>query len=82
MRLCFITRWPNLQKLKRARAGLYYQQQRSKVNTHQASVRSLAFKWIRVLYRCWKAKEPYNESKYLKALRDRNSPLLFKEKAC
>lgn len=63
-------------------AGIYYQQQRSKGNTHQSSVRSLAFKWIRVLYRCWKAKEPYNESKYLKALRDRNSPLLFKEKAC
>jgi transposase len=63
-------------------AGLYYQQQRSKGNTHQSSVRSLAFKWIRVLYRCWKTKEPYDESKYLKALRDRNSPLLFKEKAC
>jgi len=63
-------------------AGIYYQQQRSKGNTHQSSVRSLAFKWIRVLYRCWKTKEPYDESKYLKALRDRNSPLLFKEKAC
>jgi transposase len=63
-------------------AGLYYQQQRSKGNTHQSSVRSLAFKWIRVLYRCWKTKEPYEESKYLKALRDRNSPLLCKEKAC
>lgn len=63
-------------------AGIYYQQQRSKGNTHQSSIRSLAFKWIRVLYRCWKTKEPYNESKYLKALRDRNSPLLFKEKAC
>ncbi|MDX2368304.1 MAG: IS110-like element ISCps5 family transposase [Colwellia sp.] len=63
-------------------AGIYYQQQRSKGNTHQSSVRSLAFKWIRILYRCWKTKEPYDESKYLKALRDRNSPLLFKEKAC
>ena len=63
-------------------AGIYYEQQRSKGNTHQSSIRSLAFKWIRVLYRCWKAKEPYDESKYLKALRDRNSPLLFKEKAC
>ncbi|MCJ8296202.1 MAG: IS110 family transposase [Colwellia sp.] len=63
-------------------AGIYYQQQRSKGNSHQSSIRSLAFKWIRVLYRCWKTKEPYNESKYLKALRDRNSPLLFKEKTC
>ncbi|MCJ8321308.1 MAG: IS110 family transposase [Colwellia sp.] len=63
-------------------AGIYYQQQREKGNTHQSSVRALAFKWIRILYRCWKTKEPYSEAKYLKALRERNSPLLFKEKAC
>ncbi|MBA6297282.1 IS110 family transposase, partial [Colwellia sp. MB02u-9] len=55
---------------------------REKGNTHQAAVRSLAFKWIRIVFRCWKTKEPYNEAKYLKALIDRNSPLLFKEKAC
>ena len=63
-------------------AEIYYQQQREKGNTHQAAVRSLAFKWVRIVYRCWKTKEPYNEAKYLKALSDRNSPLLFKEKAC
>jgi hypothetical protein len=63
-------------------AEIYYQQQREKGNTHQAAVRSLAFKWIRIVFRCWKTKEPYNEAKYLKALSDRNSPLLFKEKAC
>lgn len=49
-------------------------------SVHQSSVRSLAFKWIRILYRCWKAKEPYSEAKYLKALKERNSLLLFKEK--
>lgn len=63
-------------------AGIYYQQQRGKGNTHQSSVRSLAFKWIRILYRCWKTKVAYSEAKYLKALKERNSPLLFKEKAC
>ena len=63
-------------------AEIYYQQQREKGNSHQKAVRSLAFKWIRIVYRCWKTKEPYNEAKYLRALRDRNSPLLFKEKAC
>ena len=57
-------------------AGLYYNQQRAKGNSHQAAVRSLAFKWIRILFRCWKMKTPYDESKYLKALRDRNSPLI------
>ncbi|MDT0630104.1 IS110 family transposase [Alteromonas sp. W364] len=57
-------------------AGLYYAQQRAKGNTHQSAVRSLAYKWVRILYRCWKTKTPYDESKYLKVLRERNSPLL------
>lgn len=57
-------------------AGLYYDQQRAKGNSHQAAVRSLAFKWIRILFRCWKSKTLYDEAKYLKALKSRNSPLL------
>jgi hypothetical protein len=47
-------------------AGIYYQQQRGKGNSHQKAVRALAFKWIRILYRCWKTKTNYDESKYLK----------------
>jgi hypothetical protein len=31
----------------------YYQQQRDKGKAHQAAVRALACKWIRILYRCW-----------------------------
>ncbi len=57
-------------------AGLYYYQQRAKGCSYQAAVRALAFKWIRILYRCWITPTPYNESKYLKALEDRGSPLL------
>jgi transposase len=57
-------------------AGEYYQQQRSKGCTYQAAVRALAFKWIRILFRCWKTRTPYNESLYLKALERRGSPLL------
>jgi AcrR family transcriptional regulator len=34
-------------------AGAYYRQQRDKGCTYQAAVRALAFKWIRILYRCW-----------------------------
>ena len=33
-------------------AQVYYQQQRDKGKAHQAAVRALAFKWIRILYRC------------------------------
>ena len=57
-------------------AGLYYHQQRAKGCSHQAAVRALAFKWIRILYRCWKTRTPYDETRYLKALQERGSPLL------
>jgi|TARA_B100000315_G_scaffold255458_1_gene298879 transposase len=57
-------------------AGEYYQQQRAKGCTYQAALRALAFKWIRILYRCWQTSTPYDESKYLKALERRGSPLL------
>ena len=57
-------------------AGLYYYQQRAKGCSHQAAVRALAFKWIRILYRCWVTRTPYDEAKYLKALQERGSPLL------
>ena len=61
---------------KSAWAGAYYRQQRAKGSSHQAAVRSLAFKWIRILYRCWQDRTPYDESKYLEALRRSGSPLL------
>jgi transposase len=57
-------------------AGAYYRQQIAKGSSHQAAVRSLAFKWVRILYRCWQTRTPYDESKYLDALRRRGSPLL------
>jgi len=57
-------------------AQVYYQQQRDKGKAHQAAVRALAFKWIRVLYRCWQERTPYDESVYLQALKRRNAPLL------
>jgi transposase len=57
-------------------AGAYYRQQRAKGSSYQAAVRALAFKWIRILHRCWKTRTPYNETTYLNALRKRGSPLL------
>jgi len=57
-------------------AGVYYRQQKAKGCSHQAAVRALAFKWIRILYRCWQDRTPYDELTYLEALRRRGSPLL------
>jgi transposase len=57
-------------------AGAFYRQQRAKGSPHQVAVRALAFKWIRILHRCWQSYTPYDESRYLKALQRRGSPLL------
>ena len=57
-------------------ARAYDQQQRDKGASHQAAVRSLAFKWIRIVFRCWQTGTPYNESTYLAALQRQGSPLI------
>ena len=56
-------------------AEAYYQQRRQQGVSHHAAVRALAYKWLRILFRCWKTSTPYEESLYLKALQHRHSPL-------
>ena len=57
-------------------ARAFYEQQRAKGCSHQAALRALAFKWIRILYRCWQDRTPYDEATYLNALKRRDSPLV------
>jgi len=38
-------------------------------------VRALAFKWIRVVFRCWQDRVAYDESRYLVALAKHGSHL-------
>ena len=56
-------------------ARAYYDQQRARGNQHHAALRALAYKWIRILFRCWQTRTPYDEPTYLSALRRRGSPL-------
>jgi hypothetical protein len=56
-------------------ARAYYQQQRERGKDHHAAVRALAFKWIRILFRCWQDRVAYDENKYLAAMANRGSPL-------
>jgi hypothetical protein len=52
--------------------------QRERGKGHHAAFRALAFKWIRILFRCWKDRVPYDEDRYLRALRRRGSPLIHR----
>jgi len=56
-------------------AHAYYHQQRRAGKAHHAILRALAFKWIRILWRCWHDQIPYDEQRYLAALRRHGSPL-------
>jgi hypothetical protein len=60
---------------KCAWAKAYYFQQKRAGKHHQTILRSLAFKWIRILWRCWHDRVPYDETRYLTALNQRHSPL-------
>lgn len=46
-------------------AKTYYTRARQKGKSHQVAVRALAFKWIRILYACWKSNSSYSEEFYL-----------------
>ena len=55
-------------------AAEHYQRQRDKGNGHHAAIRSLANKWIRIVYRCWTNRAPYDEQRYLAARARRRAP--------
>jgi len=56
-------------------ARAYYDQQRARGNDHHAALRALAYKWMRILFRCWTERRPYDEDTYIDALRRHGSPL-------
>jgi transposase len=56
-------------------ARAYYYEQRKRGKSHHTAIRALAFKWIRIIYRCWQERTPYDEARYLAALERRGSPL-------
>ena len=53
----------------------YYRSLREKGTKHNAAVRKLAFKWIRIIFRMWKTHEPYDEARYITQLKKRRSPI-------
>jgi hypothetical protein len=59
---------------KPAWARSYYLQQKRAGKHHQTILRALAFKWIRILWRCWQDRVPYDESRYIQSLIRQKSP--------
>lgn len=57
-------------------AQAYYNREIARGRPRHHVLRSLAFKWQRILFRCWQTGQPYDEERYLAALRRHGSPLI------
>jgi len=56
-------------------AKAHYELLRKRGKSHNAAIRALAYKWIRILFRCWKDRKPYQDEVYMKSLLKHGSPL-------
>jgi transposase len=56
-------------------AKAFYVSQKAKGKSHQAAVRALAYKWIRIIWKCWQTRTKYDEARYVECLRKKGSQL-------
>lgn len=57
-------------------ARAYYDHQKARQKGHSTILRGLAFKWLRVLWRCWQDGRPYDDQAYLQQLKLHHPPYL------
>ena len=50
-------------------ARAFYDSKRARGLGHHAALRALAYKWIRIIFRCWKNHVRYDEQHYLESLK-------------
>lgn len=64
-------------RLKAGWAQTYYEHQKAKKNgSHHKSIRALSFKLVRIYFRCWQDRKPYDPNIYEVALKKHGSSLL------
>ena len=68
--------WAGLSRFHSPWAQAFYQMKTAQGMGHHAIVRALAYKWIRILWRCWQTHTGYQEERYLAALRNAGSPII------
>lgn len=68
--------WVDQARRHSAWSQAFYKHQRAGGKSHPKAIRALAYKWGRILWRCWQDQVPYDEEKYVAALRRKKSPLI------
>jgi transposase len=57
-------------------AKAYVAMRKARGHRYHESIRALAFKWQRILFECWKTRQPYDEDRYLQRLRATGSKII------
>jgi transposase len=65
--------WANLSRRESAWAAAYYKQKRAQGKSHACALRCLAQRWLKILWRMWQTRTPYDESQHLANQRQHGS---------
>ncbi len=53
----------------------FYKYRRKRGDSNALAIRNLAYKWVKIIYRMWVERKPYDNKVYLDALAKHNSPV-------
>lgn len=73
-----VIEWAGLSCQASVWAKAFYDAQIAAGKNHWMAARALAYKWLRILWRCWQARTQYVDEHYTKALARHGSPLANK----
>ncbi len=68
--------WTNASWKMCSWANAYVRDRLAKGQAFNSIMRSLAYKWIRILWKCWQDRSYYDDSRYIEHLRSKGSPLV------
>ena len=54
--------WADCSRKFCALAGTYYQAQRGKGKSHACALRCLGQRWLKILWKMWQSRQPYDET--------------------
>jgi transposase len=67
--------WANASRKKCAWARTYYERKRAQGHSHASALRCLGKRWLKILWRLWMDRTPYEEAVHLASLKRRGSKL-------
>ena len=65
--------WTNASRIKCGWAQAYYAHKRAQGHSHASALRCLGKRWLKILWRLWQDRRPYDEAQYLAQLKRRGA---------